>query len=1699
MPSLQHTGYSAKFLFTLTLLLLGTINWISTQPYRSKRPLRAIQDTQTGHSNASDHNGKTPSTIAATVLAPTPAEPMKAVRARVGEQYGKLPLSFERNRGQVDGAVKFLTRGNGYNLFLTATEAVLTLTRVEKVKLREKLSVESVLGDSRDAKTEPAVLRMKLLGAKADAEVTGHNEQSGKSNYFLGNDPAKWRTNVPHYSRVHYGSVYPGVDLVYYGSQLQLEYDFVISPGSSPDKIKMAFEGANEIVVDTDGALRLKTAAGELRQQKPVIYQTVSGARKEVSGRYRISDKHEIGFEVAEYDRKYPLVIDPVLSYASYLGGSRREEGYGIAVDSFGNAYVVGLTESPDFPTVNSRPPGNDYEVFVTKVHASGSAMVYSTYLGGRGSEQGAAIAVDSSGHAFVTGITNSSDFPISPIPSAGAGGARANAFVTKLSPEGSTLVYSTLLGGNEDDLGLGIAIDSGGSAYVTGQTSSSDFPAGNGGQPPLGNYHSGGDAFITKVNPAGTSLVYSVFVGGTGYDDGRAIAVDSAGSAYITGATHSTDFPTANALQPHISGTCPSPTPIARCFEAFVTKLNPAGSAFVYSTYLGGDFRDEGHGIAVDSFGNAYVTGETSSLNFPVTANAFQPAISETNGGPFIPNSDAFVTKFNAAGTALVYSTYLGGTGESEPVNGIALARDGSAYVAGSAGSQTFPILDAFQPHPTGGGDAFITKLNPGGTALTYSTFLGGVEHDLAAAIAIDTAGNAYITGRTMGSFPTERPFQPVFGGGGVNGTDAFVAKIGNAPIAELPPLAISTVTPGRGGNSGVVTVSVYGSGFKNGATIKLVRAGQPDITAASVGVSEDSFIARARFDLIGHSPGMRDIVLTNPDGNSVNRVAAFSVEEGGRPQMWVDIIGRDEFRPGRPQTYYIAYGNRGNIDATVVPINIAMPREAQYELGFKLFQPEQPTEGQTFDFNQIPAHYETATEKIIPLLIGFVPAGSSDFLKIRVTGADQPLRLVVRVKIHPSVLFAATTSHAAPCSVIPNESTPQDGVFGLGDCFDTILTRAFGCLIGFIPGEGCTNAGVRYLTATVHRFTTREVDRYNGNSNSSRETMALNQQFVGGIITSSLCAGSLTPFAGQMIAAMNCGFAENAIENDCPNFGPFTWIAEKITIPLLSRDPNDKVGSLGVGVNHYISGEEPLRYSIEFENVESATAPAQDVVVTDQLDAAKLDFDTFSLGPISFGKDKQVIPPAGLSEFKRDIDLRPEKDLVVRVEAKLDKTTGLLTWRFTSLDPDTGLPTEDPTAGFLPPNHTVPEGEAQVLFTVQAKSDVATGTKVRNKARIVFDANAPIDTPEWMNTIDNSKPTSHVQSLPATVSYSFVVSWAGTDTGAGIDSYTIFVSEDGGTFVPWLANTQATSAVFTGSANKNYRFLSIARDAVGNEEGAKTNAEATTTVSVPAGNAIDDASFFVSQHYRDFLNREPDPSGFLFWTNEINSCGTNAQCLEVKRVNVSAAFYLSIEFQNTGYMAYRTYKSAYGNMPGAPVPLRIDEFLPDTQEIGKGVVVGQTGWEQQLENNKQAFALDFVTRTRFIALYPTTMTPSQFVDALFANAGVTPSTTDRNAAINEFGGAGDTADAAARGRALRRVAENSILNQQETNKAFVLMQYFGYLRRNPNDAPEPGLNFNGYNFWLGKLNQFNGNFVNAEMVKAFIVSGEYRQRFGP
>src|SRR5208283_2947007 len=475
------------------------------------------------------------------------------------------------------------------------------------------------------------VVRMELAGANAAPRVVGAEELPGKINYLIGNDPAKWRTNISTYAKVKYQGVYPGVDLVCHSNQGQLEYDFVVAPSMDPKAIRLQFRGAGELRVDRKGDLLLGSGIKEVRFEKPMVYQELAGKKKPVEGSYLLASADQIGFRLGDYDHSQPLVIDPVLSYSTYLGGDAAE-GYAIAVDTAGDAYVTGSAGFTNFPTANGLQPAlggpNATNAFITKFNSHGSALVYSTYLGGSNLDTGYGIAVDTAGNAYVTGVTSSANFPTVNALQATLAGSE-NAFITKINASGSALIYSTYLGGSGYDAGMGIAVDASGNVYVTGNTSSTNFPKVNALQSTLaGNYN----GFVTKFNATGSALIYSTYLGGSGGDQGNGIAVDASGNAYVTGITSSFDFPTVNALQSAYAGT----------YDPFVTEINANGSALIYSTYLGGSNRDFGLGIAADPSGNAYVTGNTSSTNFP-TANALQGALGGRSAG-----INAFVTKIS-------------------------------------------------------------------------------------------------------------------------------------------------------------------------------------------------------------------------------------------------------------------------------------------------------------------------------------------------------------------------------------------------------------------------------------------------------------------------------------------------------------------------------------------------------------------------------------------------------------------------------------------------------------------------------------------------------------------------------------------------------------------------------------------------------------------------------------------------------------------------------------------------------------------------------------------------------------------------------------------------------------------------------------------------------------------------------------------
>jgi Beta-propeller repeat len=673
------------------------------------------------------------------------------------QRYGNLPLAFEPNQGQSDSRVKFLSRGGGYTVFLTETGAVLTL--------------QDAAGST---------IRASLIGA-APARVDGTDPLVGHTNYIIGKDPRRWQMGVPQFGRVRYDGIYPGIDLLFYGNQRQLEYDFIVSPHRQPSSIRLAIDGAKSVRLDSNGDLVLGTRGRPIRMQRPIAYQHIGGTRRPVDVRYRLTRGHTVGFDVGPYDSNAALVIDPlVLVSSSYLGGFGWDEPNDMALDTAGNAYVTGLTEGRGFPVTAGgqlSPSVSSVNAFVTKIDPSGS-LVYSTIFGGSSFENPFAIAVDASGAAVVAGGTGSADFPA-------VGGLQTDlrgpedAFVVKLSPSGTSLVYSALFGGSSHDEFTDLVVAASGEVYVAGTTMSVDLPVRNAMQPSFG----GGtfDMFVVKLNADASEVLYATYLGGSRDESFPSLTVDSAGSAFIVGATRSFDFPTANALQP----TYHAEVSAGFYPDAFVTKLTPNGSSLVYSTFLGGAYSDYAADVAVDASGNAYVVGSTDSGDFPRVGG-----IPRTN---YYAYPDAFVTKIDSTGSAIVFSTTLGGS-SYDSAGRIALDASSNVWIAGGTSSADFPVKSPFQPAFAGGwDDGYVAKLSPQGSSLLASTYFGGSGRDYISGFAIDGAGSVIVAGVTSSpDLPTLNPFQAALAAtpdqqGSQSGQDGFLAKLAWQPDPVL------------------------------------------------------------------------------------------------------------------------------------------------------------------------------------------------------------------------------------------------------------------------------------------------------------------------------------------------------------------------------------------------------------------------------------------------------------------------------------------------------------------------------------------------------------------------------------------------------------------------------------------------------------------------------------------------------------------------------------------------------------------------------------------------------------------------------------------------------------------------------------------------------------------------------------------------
>ncbi|MCW5982820.1 MAG: SBBP repeat-containing protein [Bryobacteraceae bacterium] len=704
-----------------------------------------------------------------------------------------LPLRFELNGGQTAPEVRYLARSAGQIIYFTDSGVVFQV---------------------RGSKNDAAVVMKFAGGGKLDPKA--ETMLPGRVHYLTAGS-VTGRNGLPTFSRLRCRGVYPGVDLVFYGTEGRLEYDFVLAAGADPGKLRVVFEGAEAIRIDEAGDLVVSTAAGPMRQHAPVAYQRTAEGRRTVNVAYALETPDRVSFRLGAYDRTRALTVDPVISFSTFLGGSGMDDARAVAVDAQGSVYVAGTTASANFP-VTSGAVGPSYQagqtpgdVFVARLDANGASVRYATFIGGTRTDVATSIAVDSTGAVYIGGYTDSQDFPVS----AGAFqrqnrsfGAFTEGFVAKLSSDGSGLVYSTYLGQTFTERVNAIAVDASGNAFLAGATDSSNFPTTPGAFHSLTCTGGGFRAFVTKLSASGGSQLYSTTICGSSNDEALAIAIDADGNAYVAGSTTSTDFPaTPGALRTTSGGDGN---------EAWVAKVNPSGSALLYATYLGGTAADVVTGIAVDAQRNAYVTGYTRSADFPASAGAWQPA--HGDNGLF---EDAFVAVLNPAGAALTHATFLGGSGQ-DIASAIAVDSAGAVYVAGSTTSRDFPVTAGpCQPTYAGGWDAFVVKLSLAEARLDYAALLGGWENDRAQGIALDAGGNAYIAGYTgsRNFTTTQGAYRSAYASGYQGAGDAFVARVTSAAAPASPCIAVNGIVSAAsflpGALSPGLIFSLFGAGL--------------------------------------------------------------------------------------------------------------------------------------------------------------------------------------------------------------------------------------------------------------------------------------------------------------------------------------------------------------------------------------------------------------------------------------------------------------------------------------------------------------------------------------------------------------------------------------------------------------------------------------------------------------------------------------------------------------------------------------------------------------------------------------------------------------------------------------------------------------------------------------------------------------------
>ena len=1846
-----------------------------------------------------------PSALAGSKSAPS--QPGKTSQADARAACLDLPLSFE----STDRENEFLGSGRGYRLLLSPAGSQFALA-----------------GGRSDKK--PAKIFLNLLGANVNAQGVGENELPGKINYLIGNDQRQWRTDVSNFAQVRYQNIYPGIDLVYYGNQRQIEYDFRVSPGADPRIIRFRFirfrfGGKTKVKISPDGDLVLRISDFELREKKPIIYQEIAGERETIAGRY-VLNRGQVGFDIGSYDQSQPLLIDPTLVYSTYLGGAGDDTGSSIAIDQNNNIYVAGTTASTNFPTMNPAYPANAglSDIFVTKIDPAGANVLYSTYVGGAGNDRADGIALDASGNAYVVGRADSSstNFPTTPgVIAPTYRGGDFDGLVFKLNAQGNGLSYATYLGGEDNDSTEGIAVDANGNAYVTGGSRSHGFPA----TPNAFQSSNSGDtdAYLTKINSTATAYLYSTLLGGSGTDRGSGVAIDTAGNAYISGYTSSVDFPTENAFQNSFGGS----------FDAFVTRIdtNQSGAnSLVFCSYLGGTADDKGYGIALDSSAsNLFLVGQTSSNNFPVL-NPAQPL----SGGTF----DAFITKVSSAG-AKVFATYLGGSGDDRG-SGIAVNSAGEAYITGFTSSTNFPTASPLQISNGGAFDAFVAKLNSAGSAFLYSTYLGGSANENTTStvtstnpIALNSSSDVYLTGYTSSTnFPTASPLQAAKAAG----QDAFIARISDAaPPADYSVTAVpgsQIISPGAsanytitatstGGFTGTISLSVSGqsndsttifnpssimitdvSPQSSTLTVTTTTATPPGTYSLTINTTSGNLQHMAQATLIVQGPQSVNLVIAktaspNPAIALANLTYRLTVTNAG-PSPATNVVMTDTLPGGvnfvsatptqgsctGSATITCNLGSMSNGAQSIVSIVVVPQSTGQLTntAVVSASETDPDTSNNSVTIQTTVNNPQTGPSMLDPNLsvstvvsglsqptmMAFI--GNNDFLVLeKDTGKVQrvingiiqstpPLdsavnsaseRGLLGIALHPNFALnhyvylywteSSTGVDSTNLGDVPLLGNRVDRYIWNGSAltFDRnlIRLRAYQADAGQ-PLRGNHNGGIvrfgpdgklyilmgdngRRGVLQNNQMGPVPDDQYGGpepdNAHLTGFILRLNDD--GSTPPDNPFYNAQTNLTGEAAANIKKLFAYGVRNGFGLAFDPLSgnlWDQEN------GDDAYDEMNRVTAGANNgWVQIMGPVNRIAEYKQIETtygagnlqqlrwppsqiADTPADALARLYMLPGAHYNDPEFSWkyavapaalgfvqgrglglqyeGDMFVGASRTFLSGGFLFRFRFSADrmhfnFNDDPRLIDNVADNTDKfditeSEGLLAGQNFGIttDIETGpngnafvvsntdgkvyeISATPPKifvatlngAQEVPPTNSTATGTATLMLTPEETSARVSlnfsGLSSPQTAAHIHGPGAPGVTapilfplpdgqvtdfqialiPDQVQDLKNGLWYINVHtnnfingeirgqfqsSLTATsVQFSsanyFVTEGAGratiavtrvgnTSTAASVDFATI----DGTA----LSRTDYTAASGTlsfapGESRKKFSVL-LTDDAY--VEGNKTinlilsnpasmflgsPSRATLTITdndstPPTTNPIDDAQFFVRQHYVDFLDREADPGGLAYWTNQITQCGSDAACIADRRISVSAAFFFSPEFQQSGSFVYGLYKAALGRDPS------FAEFTTDRNRVIGG---------PDLQTSRDQLSYDFAGRTEFLTKYPG---GSDFVGLLLqtahdsSGADLTPLEGGLRQDYNSCLTSG-TPLTICQGRAVQMVIDYPAFSEAVFNPSFVLMEYFGYLRR--------GADVGGYNFWLNVLNSSGNNY--RGIVCAFITSAEYQLRF--